>query len=73
MLSLPACSPPPFPQVRSQGYGVVPPPKAERPPPKESEPLWTPTLSVAKPELSEVPRSKLNDKVCVCKCVCVCV
>lgn len=50
-------------KVRSQGYGTASPVKVERPPPKEPERLWTPTLSVAKVELSDVPRSKLNDKV----------
>lgn len=49
--------------VRSQGYGTASPAKVERPPSKEPERLWAPTTSVAKAELAEVPRSKLNDRV----------
>jgi hypothetical protein len=61
-------------QVRSRGYGKETPPVAQRPPRPASEPRFSFGRSTSAPELSPVPRSKLNDKVCVwCVCVCVCV
>ena len=50
-------------QVRSHRYGVEPPARLERPPTREPEPRWNPTLSVAHAEPPPTPRSALNDKV----------